>query len=62
MALKRCRDKRDFAKTPEPLPLPEHHASRLHYDFRLEVDGVFVLLCCLISILGRPVFRKWWRS
>jgi bifunctional non-homologous end joining protein LigD len=54
MALKGYRDKRDFAKTPEPPPIPkrqtarhqpifvvqEHHASRLHYDFRLEADGV----------------------
>jgi bifunctional non-homologous end joining protein LigD len=54
MALKKYRDKRDFAKTPEPSPIPkregtrhqpifvvqEHHASRLHYDFRLEADGV----------------------
>ena len=54
MALTRYRDKRDFAKTPEPPPIPEkkstrkqpifvvqeHHASRLHYDFRLEADGV----------------------
>ncbi len=54
MALKRYREKRDFAKTPEPPPLSkkkraknqpifvvqEHHASRLHYDFRLEAEGV----------------------
>ena len=56
MALKAYRDKRDFAQTPEPPPTPglkrkrarqrpmfvvqEHHASRLHYDFRLEADGV----------------------
>jgi DNA ligase D-like protein (predicted ligase) len=54
MALDRYRDKRDFAKTPEPPPtsqrkrtrhqpifvVQEHHASRLHYDFRLEADGV----------------------
>ncbi len=54
MALKRYREKRDFAKTPEPSPSPkrkstrhqpifvvqEHHASRHHYDFRLEADGV----------------------
>jgi bifunctional non-homologous end joining protein LigD len=56
MALKAYRDKRDFAHTPEPSPtsalrkkragqqpifvVQEHHASRLHYDFRLEADGV----------------------
>jgi bifunctional non-homologous end joining protein LigD len=52
MALKEYRAKRDFRKTPEPGPragkgharpifvVQEHHASRLHYDFRLEADGV----------------------
>ena len=46
------KQKRDFAVTPEPRPrvsksdhnpifvIQEHHASRLHYDFRLEADGV----------------------
>ncbi|MEO6827808.1 MAG: ATP-dependent DNA ligase [Microbacteriaceae bacterium] len=49
------RAKRDRAKTPEPVPelaavhsdersfvVQEHHARRLHYDFRLERDGVLV--------------------
>ncbi len=51
--LKEYRGKRDFNRTPEPGPAqpPEaegpltfvvqmHAARRLHYDFRLEVDGV----------------------
>jgi bifunctional non-homologous end joining protein LigD len=52
MSLELYRAKRDFHKTPEPAPQPaksqrqpifvvqEHHASRLHHDFRLEADGV----------------------
>src|SRR6202453_3525945 len=49
------RTMRDASKTPEPVPKPkpatgqgntfviqEHHARRLHYDFRLERDGVLV--------------------
>jgi bifunctional non-homologous end joining protein LigD len=55
--LREYRDKRDPAKTPEPVPtatpevtsgeagsfvIQEHHARRLHWDFRLERDGVLV--------------------
>ena len=51
MSLKEYRHKRHFQRTPEPVgsePVPagaqyliqKHAASRLHYDFRLELDGV----------------------
>jgi bifunctional non-homologous end joining protein LigD len=51
-ALAAYRRKRDFERTPEPRPaaakrtkqrsfvIQKHAASRLHYDFRLEFDGV----------------------
>ena len=51
MALEEYKRKRRFEDTPEPLPKVEkksghrfvvqkHSATRLHYDFRLEMDGV----------------------
>ncbi len=51
MALEEYKRKRDFKQTPEPPPkvdkskqrrfvVQKHRASRLHYDFRLEMDGV----------------------
>ena len=51
-SLDEYRRKRDFRRTPEPsgdgqhpghkpvFVVQKHDASRLHYDFRLEVDGV----------------------
>ncbi|HEX2214714.1 MAG TPA: non-homologous end-joining DNA ligase, partial [Mycobacterium sp.] len=54
-ALSTYRSMRDAGKTPEPVPntppitgnddffvIQEHHARRLHYDFRLERNGVLV--------------------
>ena len=53
-ALERYRAKRDFAKTSEPagvraqprkalsFVVQKHAATRLHYDFRLELDGVLL--------------------
>ncbi len=51
MSLKEYKRKRRFDSTPEPVGrrpshrgsrfvVQEHHARRLHYDFRLEVNGV----------------------
>ena len=58
MPLEEYGRKRDFGKTPEPAPgtprtttpagvggrfvVQRHRATRLHYDFRLEIDGVLV--------------------
>ena len=55
MALEEYRRKRDFKKTAEPAPsaikknngqlsylIQKHEATRLHYDFRLELNGVLL--------------------
>lgn len=52
-SLQEYQRKRDFAKSPEPRGAPrpgegnrfvvqKHWATRLHYDFRLEIEGVLV--------------------
>jgi DNA ligase D-like protein (predicted 3'-phosphoesterase) len=51
MSLKKDQKKRDFTSTPEPKGetaatnkriylIQEHHATHLHWDLRLEMDGV----------------------
>jgi bifunctional non-homologous end joining protein LigD len=51
MSLAKYKEKRSFDKTPEPtggkpkdrslhFVVQKHHASHLHYDFRLEMEGV----------------------
>ena len=53
MSLKEYQEKRQFGRTSEPSPemletpnripvfvVQKHEASRLHFDFRLEIDGV----------------------
>ena len=51
MSLRQYKEKRDFRRTPEPhgreraregfsFVVQKHHARRLHYDFRLELEGV----------------------
>ena len=54
LPLRQYAEKRDFARTPEPPPsrversgpltftIQKHNARRLHYDFRLEIEGVLV--------------------
>src|SRR5512143_2902909 len=53
MPLEEYRKKRDFSRTPEPAGetrpaggssycIQKHAATRLHFDFRLELDGVLL--------------------
>ena len=68
--LKRYTEKRDFAATPEPpgdvatssgpltFVVQKHWASRLHYDFRLELDGVLVSWACPKGLSYDPVDKR----
>jgi bifunctional non-homologous end joining protein LigD len=61
--------KRDFTKTPEPTPeiltgsnnnfvVHRHHASHLHYDLRLEQDGVLKSWAVPRGLPPRPGIRR----
>jgi DNA ligase D-like protein (predicted polymerase)/DNA ligase D-like protein (predicted 3'-phosphoesterase) len=66
--LREYRRKRDAGRTPEPVPdegppptgnndvfvVQEHHARRLHYDVRLERDGVLVSWAVPKGLLIEP--------
>lgn len=66
--LEKYRSMRDADRTPEPVPeavpsardgepvfvIQEHHARRLHWDFRLERDGVLVSWALPKGVPDRP--------
>lgn len=67
--LKSYENKREFAKTPEPAPevalgqgnafvIHRHHASRLHYDLRLEKDGVLKSFAVPKGLPQRPGVKR----
>jgi DNA ligase D-like protein (predicted 3'-phosphoesterase) len=69
MGLDEYKTKRDFQKTREPegkesegtqpiFVVQEHHASHLHYDFRLALDGVLKSWAIPKGIPEEPKVRK----
>ncbi|HUK90488.1 MAG TPA: non-homologous end-joining DNA ligase [Blastocatellia bacterium] len=68
-ALSEYARKRSFSMTPEPPPAPEtgegnafvvhrHHASRLHYDLRLERDGTLRCWAVPKGLPPRPGIKR----
>src|SRR5207342_1350252 len=70
VSLERYWQKRDFGRTPEPaggagtadgpprFVVQRHRATRLHYDFRLEIDGVLVSWAVPRGPSMRPLERR----
>ncbi len=67
--LETYKEKRDFEKTPEPAPrivtgsnnnfvIHRHHASHLHYDLRLEKDGVLKSWAVPKGMPPRPGIKR----
>ena len=69
MSLEEYRTKRDFMKTSEPRGEPEgtegsrfvvhrHQARQLHFDFRLEIDGVLKSWAVPKGVPAEPGVRR----
>ncbi|MBI5472452.1 MAG: hypothetical protein HY961_08920 [Ignavibacteriae bacterium] len=67
--LETYKEKRSFDKTPEPVPqvalgegnafvVHRHHATRLHYDLRLEKDGVLKSWAVPKGLPPRPGIKR----
>jgi DNA ligase D-like protein (predicted 3'-phosphoesterase) len=73
--LSKYREKRDFKKTAEPsgeagikssnrrrFIIQKHDATRLHYDLRIEMDGVFKSWAVTKRPFGSILMTRGWRS